>query len=144
MKKLKSNFWIFDPFFRKFDQKTLKSEKNQTCEKVTFDAKNVLLGRKLLLADVFWPKIEEKNTFLKILKIVRTYDFFIVRQNRDWLRGLPLKTVPTWHKRTWQYRSLKLLSEPVRLGQINIGVITKKSFVASFWLLFVRKSCLTL
>ena len=143
-KIMKSNFWIFDPFFRKFGQKTLKSEKNQFFKKVIFDAKNVLLGQKLLLADIFWPKIEEKNAFLENLKIVRTYDFFNIRQNRDWLRGLPLKTVPTWHRRTWQYGSLKLLSEPERLGQINIGVITKKSFVASFWLLFVRKSCLTL
>ena len=144
MKKSKSNFWFFDPFFWKFGLKTPKSETNQTCEKVTFDAKNELLGRKLLLADIFWPKIKEKNTFLKILKIVRTYDFFIIRQNRDWLRGLPLKTVPTLHKRTWQCRSLKFLSEPERLGQVSNGVITKKSFVASFWLLFVKKSCLTL
>ena len=37
-----------------------------------FDDKNVLLGQKLLLADIFRPKIIEKNAFLKILKIVRT------------------------------------------------------------------------
>ena len=53
LKNLKINFWIFDQTFWKFDQKTLKSEKNQTFKKVIFDAKNVLLGQNLLLADNF-------------------------------------------------------------------------------------------
>ena len=56
---------MFDPIFRKFDQKTRKSEKIQSFKKVIFDAKNVLLGRKLLLAAIFWPKIKEKAIFLK-------------------------------------------------------------------------------
>ena len=55
-KKLKLNFWIFDPFFRKFDQITLMSEKNQIFEKVIFDVKSGVLGRKLLLVDIFWAK----------------------------------------------------------------------------------------
>ena len=55
---------------------------------------------------------------------MRTSDFFNIRQNRDWLRGLPLKTVPTWYRRTWQCCSLKILSEPERLGLANIAEIT--------------------
>ena len=69
LKKFKFNFWIFDPIFRKFDQKTLKSEKNQTFKKVIFDAKKVLLGPKLLLGDIFLTKNQRKNHFFKILKI---------------------------------------------------------------------------
>ena len=124
MKKLKFTFWIFDPIFRKFDQKPLKSEKIQSFKKVIFDAKNVLLGRKLLLAAVFWPKSKEKTIFFKISKFLRTSDFFNISQNRDWLRGLPLKTVPTCYRRTWQCCSLKILSEPERVGLENIGEIT--------------------
>ena len=121
---MKFTFWIFDPIFRKFDQITLKSEKIQSFKKVIFDAKNVILGRKLLLAAIFLPKIKEKTIFFKISKFLRTSDFFNIRQNRDWLRGLPLKTVPTWYRRTWQCCSLKILSEPERLGLANIAEIT--------------------
>ena len=32
------------------------SEKNQIFEKVIFDVKNAVLGKKLLLADIFWAK----------------------------------------------------------------------------------------
>ena len=55
-KKLKLNFLILDPIFRKSDQKTLMSEKNKIFEKLIFDVKNAVLGKKLLLADIFWAK----------------------------------------------------------------------------------------
>ena len=32
------------------------SEKNKIFEKVIFDVKNTVLGKKLLLADIFWAK----------------------------------------------------------------------------------------
>ena len=49
----KKIFEFLTKFFWKFDQKTLKSEKYQTFKKVIFDARNVLLGQNLLLADIF-------------------------------------------------------------------------------------------
>ena len=66
--KFENKFLTFWPNFSKNWPKMLKSEKNQTFEKVIFDAKNVLLGPKLLLGDIFWPKIKEKTTFLKFWK----------------------------------------------------------------------------
>ena len=130
---MKFNFWIFDATFRKFDQKTLKSEKNQTFEKVIFDAKNVLLGWNLLLAAILWPENLRKNAFSKILKILRSYDFFIIRQNRDWLRGLSLKTVPTLNRKTWWCCPLKIHSEPERLGQVHFDDMAKRTnFVLSY------------
>ena len=58
--KNKLNFW---PNFSKIWPK--KVQNNQTFEKVTFDAKNVLLGWKLLLADIFWPKNQRKKRFFE-------------------------------------------------------------------------------
>ena len=72
----------------------------------------------------FGQKSKKKRFFFKISKFLRTSDFFNIRQNRDWRRGLPLKTVPTCYRRTWQFCSLKILSEPERLGLENIAEIT--------------------
>ena len=138
VKKSKSIFWIFDPFFRKFDQKTLKSEKKSNLRKSDFWCQKCASRAKITNGLCFLAKNQRKKHFLIIFE--NCSDFvYIIRQNRDWLRGLPLKTVPTLHKRTWQCRSIKFLSEPERLGQVSIGGITKKSFVASFWL-FLSKS----
>ena len=52
-------FEFLTQFFENLTKKTVESEKNQTFEK---DIKKVLPVQKLLLADVFFLKIKQKNT----------------------------------------------------------------------------------
>ena len=105
-----------------------------------FDAKNVLLGRKLLLAAIFWPKIKEKNGIFKMSKFLRTSDFFNIGQNRDWLRGLPLKTVTTLNRRKWWCSPLEVHPEPERLGQVDFDDIAKRPNFMRYYLYFEWKA----
>ena len=68
-----------------------------------------------------------------MLKILRTSDFFNIGQNRDWLRGLPLKTVPTLNRRKRWCSPLEVHPEPERLGQVDFDDITKRpNFMRSY------------
>ena len=78
-----------------------------------FLCQKLLLGQKL---QRFFENFENCADFC---------DFFIKRQYLDWLSGLPLKTVPTLNGRTEDCVSIKIESEPERLGQVNNGDITK-------------------
>ena len=66
-------------------------------------------------------------------KFLRTSDFFNIGQNRDWLRGLPLKTVPTLNRRKLWCSPLEVPPEPERLGQVDFDDITKRpNFMRSY------------
>ena len=64
-KKLKLNFWILDPIFRKSDQKTRISEKHQIFEKVIFDVKNAVLGKKITTGWYFLGQTLKKKRFFE-------------------------------------------------------------------------------
>ena len=82
---------------------------------------------------------KRKNAFLKIFKILRSYNFFSIRQNPGWLRGLSLKTVSALNRRTWWCCPLKIHSEPERLGQVDLDDMTKRAnFCAFLSLLWVK------
>ena len=131
-KKLKLNFWILDPIFRKLDKKTLMSEKIKFSKKWFLMSKKGFSGKNYYWLIFFGPKIKEKTLFLKIFKNLRSYDFFSMRQNPGWLRGLSLKTVSTLNKRTWWCCPLKIHSEPEQLGHVDFDDMTKRAnFVLS-------------
>ena len=131
-KKLKLNFWILDPIFRKFDKKRLCPKKSNFrksdfwCQKRGSRAK-ITTGWYFL-----GQKLKKKRFFFKIFKNLRSYDFFSMRQNPGWLRGLSLKTVSTLNRRTWWCCPLKIHSEPEQLGHVDFDDMTKRAnFVLS-------------
>ena len=67
--------------------------------------------------------------------------FFQLKVKSGLAEGLALKTVPALNGRTGDCASIETESEPVRLGHVNISFVTKKSFIALFLLLFVKKFC---
>ena len=137
---MKWNFWNFDPIFRKFDQKTLKSEKKLNFRKNDFWCQKRASRAKITTGCYFLAKNQRKNGIFKMSKFLRTSHFFNIRQNRDWLRGLPLKTVPTLNRRKWWCSPLEIHPEPERFGQVDFDDITKRPNFMRSYLYFERKS----
>ena len=131
-KKIEIKFLNSWPNFRKFDKKTLMSEKFKFSKKWFLMSKTGFSGKSYYWLIFFGPKIKEKKLFLKIFKNLRSYDFFCVRQNPGWLRCLSLKTVSTLNRRTWWCCPLNIHSEPEQFGHVDFDDMTKRAnFVLS-------------
>ena len=85
-----------------------------------FDAKNVLLGRKLLLAAIFWPKIKEKTVFLKC----RNFCELFAPEDSPHIKQKEMMMQPLGNSSR---------AGTARLGQVDFDDITKRpNFVRSY------------
>ena len=118
MQKCKS-FWkilnkIFEfvtQVFENLTKKPMMPKKIKAFEK-KFDAKNSLLGPKLLLADDFWPKIKVKTLVLRFWKLSPVLS-------------------PHVEPKDMIVRFFTFSSEPERFGKVNSDEITWKKYIAS-------------
>ena len=131
------NFW---PNFSKIWPKNAQVRKKLNFRKNDFWCQKRASRAKITTSCYFLAKNQRKNGIFKISKFLRTSDFFNIGQNRDWLRGLPLKTVPTWNRRKWWCSPLEIHPEPERLGQVDFDDITKRTNFMRSYLYFEWKA----